>query len=323
MIPSNVLENGLARESFAPALHDVDLEESKPAPAAVGMLAADPQPPARGQWPILLAFAGALSLLLHVTILIWFLIEPPSQSGLAGQELEAIGVEIIDASALESISAQRAPASAAATSRIAAEAGMEAPITQPEVAPASPAPDRVEVAQPPPALLVAESDLAAEITAIDVAREKPEERLRDEPVRETDREPNPATEPVIGPTHETPVKVVQLGAIAGGATASRGDASAAAGVASASPGQLARFAMQVRGAIGRSRPRHLGARGRVHVAFVLSDVGVLASAKIAKSSTNPRLDEAALQAVQATPFPRPPVGATEAQRSFVVPFDFK
>jgi protein TonB len=315
----------LMREPIVATSRDADVDEGNSPSLNFGFPATDHAPPAQEQWPILITFSGALSLLAHISILIWLLVEPPSQPGLAGQELEAIGVEIVDASALESISSQRTAAQAVATSSIAAEAGIETPITQPEVAPASPEPERFEVAQPPPALLVAQSDLAAEITTADVAREKLEERPRDEPARDHDREPKPAAEPVIEQTHEAPVQVAQLGAIAGGATASGGDASAAAaaGVASASPGQLALFAMQVRGAIGRSRPRHLGARGRVVVAFVLTDAGVLESAKIAKSSTNPSLDESALRAVQATPFPRPPVGASEAQRSFVVPFDFK
>ncbi len=305
--------------------HKADVEMGDGAAVVLSIAPTRVALPASRQWSLLLASSVLLSLIAHTSILIWLLVYALSPAGGAGQELEAIGVEIVDASALDSIVAPRAAAAAGAAFIVAAEAGSEVTIPQPEVTPATPPLQRVEAAQSPTATLKAEPDIAAEIAVADVVRERPDVRPHDEPRRKPSEEPEPVEEPAKDQAPDKAAQVEQHAAVAGGATSSGTDASeaAAGAAASASPGQLARFAMQVRGALGRTRPRHLGARGRVHVAFVLTDGGELLTAEIARSSAHPRLDEAALQAVRTTPFPRPPAGATESQRSFVVPFDFK
>lgn len=92
---------------------------------------------------------------------------------------------------------------------------------------------------------------------------------------------------------------------------------------SASPGQIARYAMEVRAAVGLGRPRHLGVRGRVEIAFGLTSAGSVRFAGIANSSGNSRLDAAGLRVIHVARFPKPPPGMTDDQRSYAVPFDFK
>lgn len=81
--------------------------------------------------------------------------------------------------------------------------------------------------------------------------------------------------------------------------------------------------MEVRTAVGRGRPRHGGASGRVVVSFGLTPDGVLRFAEIAGSSGNAKLDQAALAAIRHVAFPRPPEGMMDSERIYSVPFEFK
>lgn len=278
-----------------------------------------------GRWPLMFPSSAAISFLAHASILVWLLIEAPSQPGLAGQELDAIGVEIVDAGALESTSSKRTPDTSGGVARVVTDdTGTEAPVTLQRVTAASPAPEPAETVPPPAAPLKAVPETEPEIAAAEIVRDNPDRPPIEEPRTEPPTEPVLITVPESDEGRDKLRQAEQQAAVAGGAASRAAEAAtASAAVASASPGQLTRFAMQVRTSLGQSRPRHLGSRGRVLVAFVLSDVGALLSAQIAKSSANPRLDEAALQAVRATPFPRPPAGTSQAERSFVVPFDFQ
>jgi len=93
--------------------------------------------------------------------------------------------------------------------------------------------------------------------------------------------------------------------------------------AAASPGEISRYAVRVREALARHRPRGLKHKGTTTIAFALDKSGKLVSARITESSGDSAIDEAVLAAVRRTIFPSPPPTMTDRQLSYVVPFHFK
>jgi periplasmic protein TonB len=80
----------------------------------------------------------------------------------------------------------------------------------------------------------------------------------------------------------------------------------------------------VRAHLAANRPAGAYGSGRAVVAFNLSPVGAVRSARIVQSSGNATLDQSVLQSVhRAAPFPKPPTGLKSAQLRFVIPFEFR
>lgn len=299
----------------------------------------DVQPAVPEQRQASTALAVLISLLLHGAALAWIVYQPPIETiGGGGQNLEAISIEVVTAAALESLSSKASASAAGAAGEVADTVGIAAP-AQIETAAAAPTklddkpePDRPP---PPPPDVVAKPDPAPEAdTPLTIAEtqapkaEPPINRPPDEtPVKRlaTPRpeiaEPKPETPPetVVHAASEAQPTVVTGGATTR-ATAERIEAEAAAG---ASPGELARYALAVRLALGRTRPPHAGIKGKVIVSFRLSLQGTVEKTDIHRTSGSAGLDRAALAAVHAAAFPLPPPGSTDAQRSYTVPFDFR
>ena len=258
--------------------------------------------------------SGVLSLTLHVALAGYLIWQPPAVTiGIGGQELEAVSIEIVAASAMESSAANPAAASLGAQPSDNTPGPVD-PIDLPEVSAASSAPKQV----PPPAEALAKPDpqplKEAEIPAADVIKQKPVEKPQEEPKQKPNEETGKDLQRVTA----------QVAQIAGGTIAQgRDETIDAEGSAGASPGQLARYAMAVRLALGKTRPKYQGDRGLVSIQFVVSQAGDVLFAEIAKTSGSGRLDEAALSAIRNTHLPQPPTGMTERQRTYVVPFDFK
>ncbi|MGR3454800.1 cell envelope integrity protein TolA [Pseudooceanicola sp.] len=86
---------------------------------------------------------------------------------------------------------------------------------------------------------------------------------------------------------------------------------------------VAAWGAQVRARI-ESRKRHPGGRGgQVVLSLTVTPAGQVAGAGIARSSGNPRLDRAALQAVRsAGRMPRAPQGLTQGSYAFTLPMAF-
>ena len=83
------------------------------------------------------------------------------------------------------------------------------------------------------------------------------------------------------------------------------------------------YALRVQAALG---PKHLdghGLKGRVMVAYSISDDGTLQGAHVAQSSGEHRLDTEALQIVGKATFPSPPTGMSVVHRSYVSVFTFE
>ena len=86
-------------------------------------------------------------------------------------------------------------------------------------------------------------------------------------------------------------------------------------------GAVSNYPGKVYARIARTRRKNAGGTGTARVSFSISSGGGLASVRLAKSSGNSRVDNAAVAHVKrAAPFPKPPAGA---QRSFVIPIQFK
>ncbi|MGE3914240.1 MAG: TonB family protein [Hyphomicrobiaceae bacterium] len=282
-----------------------------------------------------------ISLILHATLLIWLIHHPPIDGiGAGGQDLEAVSVEVISAAALESMSARASVAASGSAGPVADSAGIDAPSQAETVAAhaAEPEPtERTEQPPPPPPDIVAKPDPAPEAEVALVVTETPP-RPRETPpeVHPEEQPPDPSPKPRKEEVVEKPPEraqpelhaavesEAQPAIVSGGAMARASaesvDAEAAAG---ASPGELAKYAREIRLALGRARPRHGGGRVRVVIAFTLEVDGRLAAARVLASSGNSGADAAALSAVHATAFPAPPSNSTEVQRSYVVPFEFK
>lgn len=84
------------------------------------------------------------------------------------------------------------------------------------------------------------------------------------------------------------------------------------------------YRAKVRSHLAAHRPTGVGPSGKAVVAFELSPKGRVLSARIARSSGDPAMDQSVVQAVRRSePFPKPPEGIEERQLRFVIPFEFR
>ena len=269
--------------------------------------------------------AFVVSGLVHVCVFAWAFNSTVPSFGSGGEQLEAISVEIVRSAATESESQQT----------VAASSASQAP----------PA-----LAQTPP--LEKEQQAVEETTT--AAKRPAETRPEPAPADTVDRKPDPdgalttsrqepppqpepvvverpiETPPVTTPTPPEPKPVADLSQTPQDALSAGGSPARAAptpqvtapGAAGASPGQVARYAIEVRKALARTPPKYVGRRGKVIVGFELTDAGAARLVDVVKSSGNDRLDQAAITSIRAAKFPTPPFGMTAKQLSYTVPFDF-
>ena len=96
------------------------------------------------------------------------------------------------------------------------------------------------------------------------------------------------------------------------------------GAAAASPGEVRRYAESLVAALKKAKPTGAGrSKGTVRVAFAITEEGALSYVRVAASSGNAVLDEAALAALRQVRFPRPPDGMTSRERSYEIPYHFR
>lgn len=113
---------------------------------------------------------------------------------------------------------------------------------------------------------------------------------------------------------------------AGGASARAESvvATAASGRVTASTGSILKYGAKVRAKLARNKPPGRGRKGVAKVAFGITTSGELTYVRVAASSGNPTLDEAAITAVErSAPFGPPPTGASPDQLKFSIPFYFR
>ena len=75
--------------------------------------------------------------------------------------------------------------------------------------------------------------------------------------------------------------------------------------------------------VATDEPKAVREFGTVRVKFRIAEDGGVASAEIAKSSGNKKLDDIALEAVRQTKFLTPPAGMTSTQRFYELPYYFR
>jgi TonB family protein len=95
------------------------------------------------------------------------------------------------------------------------------------------------------------------------------------------------------------------------------------GPASAAPGAVQQYAAKVREALAHNKPGGHGNRGTATIKFSISPAGKVDAVEVETSSGIAILDRSAMDAVRETSFPMPPVGMTQTQLTYVVPFHFK
>jgi protein TonB len=287
------------------------LRHVTPAPAG-----AIPFPPelARTERAICLVGAG-LALALHCAVAVAFIVKPPVEplSGAGGQFLEAIEVTVVDSTVLEALNRKdtQTPPSAA-SGAVAPEAAHLVDAADPtrqqesdRQAPVEPVPpDRKEETHtplaPPPDSLKTEKEAAKPTPKMQEKKEVPEKD-------DERKEPAPSQAQSNGGTEARGITVEHV----------------AEGAASASPGEIERYAAQVRRLLARNKPKGRGRRGAVVITFAISRSGKISFAHISTTSGNPALDRAALSAIEQTTFPEPPAGMTDSQLIYQVPFLFK
>ncbi len=238
--------------------------------------------------------------------------------GIGGQELEAVSVEIVAAAVLESLIASAASETGRTSAPVEVASGAGVVSNQVEVAAETITSAEEPIKEQPAALLkpVPNSETPSDVATAETIKPDPD---LPKPEKVTD-----AKVPVSESGKDQNNEAAQAAIVTGGATAQSSAAnSVAEGRTGASAGQLTKFAMEVRMALGRARPKHDGLRGRALIIFALSDAGEIRFADIAKSSGSERLDRLALRAVETARIPKPPTGLTDTQRTYTVPFEFK
>jgi TonB family protein len=90
------------------------------------------------------------------------------------------------------------------------------------------------------------------------------------------------------------------------------------------PTSTSSYPAKVRAAIGRAKPKSLGASGVATVYFAIDGSGQLQELRVSRSSGSVVIDQAALATVRkAAPFPQPPVVLDAGQLSYMVDLHFR
>ncbi|MFD2238901.1 energy transducer TonB [Aureimonas populi] len=178
------------------------------------------------------------------------------------------------------------------------EPQIEEPLPEPEP---EPAPE--EIPEPP-----AEAEAVINVPVPTIRPTPPPRRQaqREEPRRQETRREQPRRQEATPPRQQQQRRQAPAPSAASQGQQSR-QASQGASSSSVSP---ARWQQQVQARLNRfKRPPRGGGRGTVQVAFTISGSGAASGVRLARSSGNANLDQAALQLVQrASPFPAPPGG---------------
>lgn len=240
-----------------------------------------------------------------------------SEPGGGGVVLDAISVEIVMSDTLESFRPTVATASSASS-------------ISPEVVTIPSVPDGSENLPPTTPSVSNEAHAVTEEKAspTEPAKTHPLDGLTSERAELAVSEPSRRAEPVepveasIPPTVAQPVNA-PAAAAAPSAALSKSGSNASEGKAAASPGQIAKYALDVRAVLGRARPKGTRDRGKLIATFEIGPDGRVVTCIVTKGSGSEELDRATTQAIRALKFPEPPAHMTTAQRTFSVPFEFR
>jgi len=276
----------------------------------------------------------------HVLVLLALVSAPPLEFGYGGNELDAISVSIVPASAINARQATADASAEAAPSQIAPDAGEDTATS--EATPEKTAsPKEIKQLSPdqavPDTKLAAPDERALETVpdeASEIARppKPPEEEVKVATV-EPPPTPVPPQKPVEeAPREETPTPPSPAASAPGGATShgAAPDQPAQPAAAAASPGDVDAYGTAVQTALlavdqreAKARASASKAKGTVVVRLSIDAQGGLVGAEIIKSSGRPELDDAAILLIRLAAFPPPPPSLTSDQRSYIAPIRFQ
>lgn len=253
---------------------------------------------ADGSWRSSHRWALGFAVVLHAVV-IWTMLPPIVEGqGGGGQQLEAIGVEIVFSDVLASrekgdaVAVASAPVAGDRTGDWAEDDAADArkQVNEPATKAGEPEPSETEPTSTSPSTL----------------HEPPPEKVDDDPAKAAgDEVPRTA------------------GGAAAESHAGTGEPSAAARSA-AQAGAVNRFVATLRSRLARTKPRGLRIKGVAVVVFAVLPSGELDYVRVAKSSGSQALDEAAVGAVRrAAPFPAPPPWMAKAELRFSIPYRFE
>lgn len=274
-----------------------------------------------------LVHAGGLLALEHRLL-------PALGAGGFDPQATSVEVELLSASALQSL-VQRPAAAGSAAGPIDLREGEAAPITTGSLTPPSPPPEAAAPPGAPPAAVLDAKPEPVEPDALALpAAEKrskiandarPEAPLPERHDVETSERPPVPKEPAQEAKPAAPAAAAAAAPAGGAAVRALDDPRPQTGSARASPGQIAAFARGVAGALAKTVPRGVrgAGRGTVLVAFAVAEDGGVAEVRVTRSSGSLRLDEIAVVAVRNTRFPVPPPGMPPAARTFEQPYHFR
>jgi periplasmic protein TonB len=157
-----------------------------------------------------------------------------------------------------------------------------------------------------------------EPVVVDTPAERPPARAETPPRRKVEKKPERKAESRKAETQPATRK-----AEARTKAKAHADASVASRAARSPVVSPSRWNSQVRAAIARRVGRVSGMVGTVRVRFVVSRSGAITSVRIAASSGNRRLDEAALRMVRSARVPPPPADLPASEHSFRIPLSFR
>ena len=266
--------------------------------------------------------AYLVSVALHAAVLIWLVGVASSGVGGGGEMLEGISVELIRSAAIDSESPVELPATSPPPSP--ATGGEMSDVEREAVSETRAAPQEEQVKPPEP-------------DAADLAMQKPSPdgtmamQIEPPPVTHHDRtkEPPPIHRESKQPAEQKSGKdnhdreASAESRRAASATRSSTASVAAPAAAGASPGELARYALQVRKVLARHQPKHVDRRGRVMIGFGINSSGAVRYVDVVQSSGHAKLDQSAVAAIRSAKFPPPPAGMTPKQLSYTIPIDFQ
>lgn len=272
------------------------------------------------------------SLLLHGSVLaaVLLLVEP--RPGATALPIEAISVEIVPTSVLETALTSPSPDASASASSVQSDPGaaedvaaasLERPEVSEQVEEQTPAPiQSAEIPDDSPRGALDEAQGPAE-SALKQAAAVMEPEEMSPPIAPPPPQPTEKTEHVTPPPqpHKTQKEPMKKG---GAPSRAAKGSSASSGRVSASEGSIINYTALVRARVASRRPSGPGMRGTVVVLFGVSRSGGLAFASISRSSGDQLLDRTVLSAVRnAAPFPTPPSGIASSQLRFTMPFYFQ
>jgi protein TonB len=270
-----------------------------------------------------------VSLAVHGAVMfgIWAPSNEPEQFGTAAEDKAVVSLSTVQTLVLESLqtdSTQTASAASAASQAGSIQAAESAPQELSEVKdePVSedPPPKPVKVADVTPTALTqadetlpvirggGEPDTLSEVKAEKVAEQVVEEM----PLELETKEEEPAKtkqQEITKNEKKKQIEQKQSHAQAAGGATSRASAAQTPsnGRMTASRGNILSYMASVRARIAQHKVSVYGARGKAVVIFALNTTGELKFVRLAKSSENERLDQAALATIRkAAPFLPPP-----------------